>query len=345
MGGESKSNIGAAAAVLAGLLPAAALVGLVVLLLTVLNPQAGSACPSTPAPALAGGGEWLATAYGPPWGGIQGEGVTATGINLRPAKHAYIVAVDPSVIPLGSYVHVVPNPFGNDRIAFLAGDTGGAIIGKHVDIYDWMGRAAQDAWGARKVTVTPARNTSKAGAAQLLEATPTPQGSEEGECGSGIGAEGPLQLTAGQRAVVNKYTGLAEAPAEAPQAVKEMIAAGNRLHRASYLYGGAHGTSLNTLQPAYDCSSATSYVLHGGHVFGEYAWDSGELEQYGEPGPGKWVSVYANEEHAFMFVAGLRFDTVYYYDDGPNAGKHGPRWRVYPEVPPGKWVVRHPPGL
>ena len=102
------------------------------------------------------GGEWLATAYGPPWEGIQGDGITATGIDLRPAKPAYIIAVDPTVIALGSYVHVSPNPFGDDAIAFEAADTGGAIIGKHIDIYDWQGRAAQDAWGARHVTVTPA---------------------------------------------------------------------------------------------------------------------------------------------------------------------------------------------
>jgi hypothetical protein len=127
-----------------------------------------------------------------------------------------------------------------------------------------------------------------------------------------------------------------------------MVAAGNRLFNAGYLYGGGHGSSLNTLGAAYDCSSAVSYVLHAGGVFGEYAEDSTELESYGEPGPGRYVSIYANAAHTFMYVAGLRFDTVEdpAYDTGPNSGRPGPRWRISPTVPDwATWTVRHPPGL
>jgi hypothetical protein len=127
-----------------------------------------------------------------------------------------------------------------------------------------------------------------------------------------------------------------------------MVAAGNRLFNASYLYGGGHGPSLDTLQPAYDCSSAVSFVLHWGGVLGASALDSTGLAGYGLPGPGQYVSIYANAGHAFMFVGGLRFDTVYdaAYDTGPNSGKPGPRWRSYPTVPSwASWTVRHPPGL
>ena len=113
--------------------------------------------------------------------------------------------------------------------------------------------------------------------------------------------------------------GLAAAPKEAPVAVKDMIEAGNRLDHATYVYGGGHGPSLDTLQPSYDCSSSVSYVLHAGGVFGATAEVSGELESYGEAGPGRWVTVYANSEHAFMYVAGIRFDTSYNgTDTGPN---------------------------
>ena len=108
------------------------------------------------------------------------------------------------------------------------------------------------------------------------------------------------------------------------------------------------GRPLSQLEPAYDCSSAVSYVLHAGGVFGEYAEDSTELESYGQPGPGRYVSIYANAGHAFMYVAGLRFDTVEdpAYDTGPNAGKPGPKWRVSASVPDwASWTVRHPPGL
>ena len=127
--------------------------------------------PPTPGGDPAGSGSWIATAYGPPWNAINGTGVTATGLNLTAGPPAYEIAVDPAVIPLQTFAHVQPNPFGTTR-AFYAGDTGGAIIGRHVDIYDWKGRADQNAWGVRHVNVTPAPNP---GSGNLLqEITPAP---------------------------------------------------------------------------------------------------------------------------------------------------------------------------
>jgi 3D (Asp-Asp-Asp) domain-containing protein len=345
---DSDSTATAALAGLVALLvPVLALIAFLAVIVTLLVPSSKAACRPVSAPVEGEGGEWVATAYGPPWEGIQGTGVTAAGIDLRPAKRMYLIAVDPSVIRLGTYWHVVPNPWGNPNLTFLAGDTGGAILGKRIDIYDWEGRAAQQAWGVRHVTLTPAAGN---GAAGVLEATPelATRTGEESEPAAGCPGEtqGPLPLTAAQTAKVLP-DGVAAAPREAPRAVKNMIAAGNRLHDATYGYGAGHGPPLSTSQPAYDCSSAVSYVLHGGGVFGDYAWVSGELEHYGEPGPGKWVTVYANSEHAFMYVAGVRFDTSWKgTDEGPNDGQDGPRWRVYPEVPKwATWVVRHPPGL
>ena len=192
------------------------------------------------------------------------------------------------------------------------------------------------------------------GAAPTLGALPGSSeasgGSEAnaGSCPAGEGAGNiPLPLTPGTE-TKTLPSGLAAAGEEAPAAVKRMVAAGNRLFGASYLYGGAHGTPLSQLEPAYDCSSAVSYVLHAGGVFGVYAEDSTELESYGQPGPGKYVSIYANAGHAFMYVAGLRFDTVEdpAYDSGPNSGKPGPKWRVSASVPGwASWTVRHPRGL
>lgn len=99
-------------------------------------------------------GTFEATAYGPPWDAINGTGVTATGVDLRDAPHKYIIAVDPYVIPLHSHVKISPNPFGDNNIVFAAEDTGGAITGHHIDIYDWRGRSSQLGWGVRQVTVT-----------------------------------------------------------------------------------------------------------------------------------------------------------------------------------------------
>jgi hypothetical protein len=83
-------------------------------------------------------------------------------------------------------------------------------------------------------------------------------------------------------------------------------------------------------------------------MLGPGALDATALEAYGAPGPGRYVTIYANAGHAFIYVAGLRLDTVddAAYDSGPNSGKPGPRWRVSPAVPGwAAWTVRHPPGL
>jgi hypothetical protein len=191
----------------------------------------------------------------------------------------------------------------------------------------------------------------RTGAAATLEALPSAAeagaGAATSECAAGEGAGIPLPLAPGTRTRIMP-SGLAAAGEAAPARVKAMVAAGNRLFGTAYLYGGAHGTSLDTLRPAYDCSSAVSYLLHWGGVLGTSSLDSTQLESYGLPGPGRYVSIYANAAHTFIYVAGLRFDTVEdpAYDSGPNSAKPGPRWRVSASVPGwATWVVRHPAGL
>jgi hypothetical protein len=181
---------------------------------------------------------------------------------------------------------------------------------------------------------------------QLPAGASQPGDPNAANCSSLAGTGIPLPLVPGTQTQILP-SGLAAAGQSAPAAVKAMVAAGNRLYGKPYIYGGAHGPSLDTLQPAYDCSSAVSYVLHAGGTLGPNALDSTELATWGVPGPGRYVTVYANAAHAFMSVAGLRFDTSYNgTDTGPNAGPPGPRWRVYPTVPDwASWKVRHPPGL
>jgi 3D (Asp-Asp-Asp) domain-containing protein/biotin carboxyl carrier protein len=96
----------------------------------------------------------VSTAYGPPWGGIQGTGVTATGVDLRKNPRQYVVAVDPRVIPLGSKLKIPDNPFGDPNIVFTAADTGGAIKGNRLDFFDWRGRKTQMNWGTRPITAS-----------------------------------------------------------------------------------------------------------------------------------------------------------------------------------------------
>ncbi len=124
----------------------------------------------------------------------------------------------------------------------------------------------------------------------------------------------------------------ASAPESAPEQVKGAVAAANAIAMTPYIWGGGHGSFESS---GYDCSGAVSYALHGGGLL-ESPLDSTGLETWGEPGPGKWITVYANAEHAWMIIGGLAFDTV---------GGPGPRWHPSPVDSPEGFIVRHPPGL
>jgi hypothetical protein len=134
--------------------------------------------------------------------------------------------------------------------------------------------------------------------------------------------------------------GLARAPENAPPEIKRAIAAANAISDRPYLLRH-YPTHIGN--PTYDCSSSSSHVLWGAGAFGTAPWVSGRFMRFGRPGPGRWITIYANAGHMFLTVAGLRFDTAR-YDSGPNAGESGPRWRLGPR-PTTNFVVRHPPGL
>jgi 3D (Asp-Asp-Asp) domain-containing protein len=299
----------------------------------------GSGCAGAPANS-APGGSWLATAYGPPWTDGNGSGITATGLNLTGGPAMLEVAVDPSVIALGSYVYVQPNPFGTTS-AFYAGDTGAAILGRHLDIYDWLGRAAQQAWGARTVTVTAAPN---GGAGNLLGAVPVSSPAPGSSATVCVG--GTLGLTAAETATIQP-DGSALAPADAPPAVKLAIAAGNQIDTYPYPTPDVHYGPLSQIWPAYDCSGATSFVLYMAGLLSANAETSTELESYGLPGPGRWITLYANSAHVWIVVAGIALDTAD-YGGAPAPAGSGPRWRADPTAnlqDGSSYLVRHPPGL
>ena len=146
-------------------------------------------------------------------------------------------------------------------------------------------------------------------------------------------------LTPGARARLGA-DGLARAPENAPPDVRRAIAAANAISDRPYLL---RHYPTHIANPTYDCSSSSSHVLWGGGAFGTAPWVSGQFMRYGDAGPGRWITVYANAGHMFLVVAGLRFDTAR-YDSGPNRGESGPRWRLGPR-PTTNFVVRHPPGL
>jgi peptidoglycan hydrolase-like protein with peptidoglycan-binding domain len=120
---------------------------------------------------------------------------------------------------------------------------------------------------------------------------------------------------------------------EAEAIVARVIAAADEIATRPYVWGGGHGSFESY---GYDCSGSVSYALHGGGLLSSPE-DSTGLESYGEPGPGKYITIYANAEHAYMVIDGKRFDTV-------ALAEGGSRWGG-PSDDGGGFVERHPDGL
>jgi len=140
-----------------------------------------------------------------------------------------------------------------------------------------------------------------------------------------------------QRVVVGGISvnpgGMVQPPTGAPTAVGQVMAAGNAIATLPYIWGGGHGSFQAN---GYDCSGSVSYALAAAGLLSS-PLDSTGFESWGDPGAGRWITVYANADHAWMTVAGWRFDTV-------ALASGGTRWSQSTADPSG-FVVRHPPGL
>jgi cell wall-associated NlpC family hydrolase len=127
--------------------------------------------------------------------------------------------------------------------------------------------------------------------------------------------------------------GTAIAPLQAPGVVAQVIAAGNAIATTPYKWGGGHGGWKDS---GYDCSGSVSFALAGAGLMNS-PLTSGGFMSWGDAGPGRWISIYANNGHVWMVVAGLRFDT---------SGANGfTRWQSMKGRSTAGFVVRHPPGL
>jgi hypothetical protein len=132
------------------------------------------------------------------------------------------------------------------------------------------------------------------------------------------------------------------APASAPTRVQRVIEAANRLVEKPYRYGGGHQPFRRGWHDSgYDCSGAVSYALYGGR-FLRSPLPSGPMMMWGEEGPGRWITVYAHGGHAYVVIAGLRFDTSMRDPDAPGPGT-GPRWSRTLRTS-SAFVARHPRG-
>jgi peptidoglycan hydrolase-like protein with peptidoglycan-binding domain len=181
--------------------------------------------------------------------------------------------------------------------------------------------------------------------AKQSAAEPTGSTESAGDSTGGSGYEGddtgsdgaePTSGTSTGKARISSDGRTAIAPSDAPQEVKDAIAAANRITSKPYRYGGGHGKWEDS---GYDCSGSVSYALHGGG-FVSKPLDSTGFESWGRAGKGAWITVYANSGHAYTVIAGLRFDT----SSAGAGGESGPRWRNKWRSPDG-YVVRHPAGF
>jgi hypothetical protein len=136
--------------------------------------------------------------------------------------------------------------------------------------------------------------------------------------------------------------GIAIPPIGAPQEVVDAINAANQIVTKPYIFGGGH-RSFNSR--GYDCSGSVSFALHGAGLL-DTPLDSSDFMKWGERGKGQWITVYTNPAHAFVVIAGLRFDTGFRdrlskaHGAAPGSG---PRWAG--PRPTRGYHARHPDGL
>ena len=142
----------------------------------------------------------------------------------------------------------------------------------------------------------------------------------------------PEKSVPGARGSVTE-DGFGVPPASAPKVVKDVIAAGNVIATTPYKWGGGHGRWDDT---GYDCSGSVSYALHGAGLL-DTSLVSGDFASWGSPGTGRWITIYANRDHVYMVVAGMRFDTS-------ARSRSGSRWTMEERSSAG-FAVTHPNGL
>jgi hypothetical protein len=150
----------------------------------------------------------------------------------------------------------------------------------------------------------------------------------------GTGGAGSTPLTTPlPTAQISRDGRTAIPPAAAPQEVKDAVYAANRITTKPYRYGGGHRRFNDT---GYDCSGSVSYALRGGGLV-KQPLHSTAFMSWGKAGRGQWITVYTNSGHAYVIIAGLRFDT-----SGP--GERGPRWRKSARSSR-SYQARHPDGF
>jgi cell wall-associated NlpC family hydrolase len=168
--------------------------------------------------------------------------------------------------------------------------------------------------------------------------TPAPTPAPDPAAATGGAAYGVVFQPTVPGLVAQMVNGIAYAPDQAPDPVKQAIWAANQIVGMPYRLGGGH--RLGFTDHAYDCSGTVSFALHGGNLLARPR-DSSSFLRYGAAGKGQWITIYTNPGHAFAVIAGLRLDTS---AAGDPSGLSGPRWRPNLRSTRG-YRARHPVGL
>lgn len=210
-------------------------------------------------------------------------------------------------------------------------------------LFALTGASQASAAGGSGLGSGPGSSTTGSGSGSTGTTTSGPGSSGAGSGGAGVGMpppgpSSPTQPTVPGFTAKIKH-GVAYAPSDAPIQVQKAIWAGDQIRLKPYVYGGGHGVWKDF---GYDCSGSVSYVLHAAGLL-KTSMDSSEFESWGQAGTGQWITVYTNPAHAFVQIAGIRFDTSAEDDPHPAPGS-GPRWRPLMHGAPG-FQARHPASL
>lgn len=165
---------------------------------------------------------------------------------------------------------------------------------------------------------------------------------------------GSASPSAGRGETQSECIAFAGAPNEV---VAAMVAEAERLSRlrpgSDYVYGGSHGLTPTPANGPFDCSSAVSRILQVGG-FDNPTMTTVSFASWGEPGPGKWVTLhnkpYGADAHIFIeFQKGVTPpDKRYWGTSGFWFSGHGPGWipeSVFGADYLAEFELRHPPGL
>jgi hypothetical protein len=185
----------------------------------------------------------------------------------------------------------------------------------------------------------PAHAKARAPRKAALEAFISPGGASNAQIQAELSQEQAAlsQVTqpgGATRATIDPVSGDATPTPGLPLRIEEVIAGGNAIADFPYRYGGGH---VSFIDDAYDCSGSVSYALAAGGLINAPE-TSGQLESWGAPGPGRYLTVFATNGHTFMWVDGIWFDTA------GRAGPYSTRW-LTAQPPLTGFVVRHYPGL